>query len=85
MLAVIRYRLHADPLGGDLFVFCGAGRKTIVTLGWDDGGLRISKRRSQRGVYPWPSRRMGSLIEISEAEFQLLLSYSPKKMLTENH
>ena len=85
LLAVARYRLHVNPLGGDLFVFCGAGRKTLVTLEWDDGGLRIAKRRSQRGVYPWPSRRLGPLMEISEEEFQLLLSYSPKKILTETH
>lgn len=61
LLAVIRYRLHVDPLGGDLFVFCGTGHKTLVTLEWDGGGLRVAKRRSQRGVYPWPPRRLGPL------------------------
>ena len=85
LLAVIRYRLHADPLGGDLFVFCGTGHKTLVTLEWDGGGLRIAKRRSQRGTYPWPPRRLGPLMEISEEDYGLLLTYSPKKILTENH
>ena len=85
MLAVIRYRLHVDPLGGDLFVFCGTGHKTLVTLEWDGGGLRVAKRRSQRGTYPWPPRRLGPLMEISEEEYLLLLSYSPKKILTGNH
>jgi DNA-binding CsgD family transcriptional regulator/transposase len=84
LLAVIRYRLHADPLSGDLFVFCGSGHRSLIALEWDGNGVRISKRRTQRGVYPWPPKRLGPLMEISEEDFRLLLSYSPKKILTKN-
>ena len=70
LLAVIRYRLHADPLGGDLFVFCGTGYKTLVTLEWDGGGLRIAKRRVDVGADHIADSRLAAffrLLQISAA------------------
>jgi len=79
LLAIIRYRLRLNPCSGDIYVFCGQSQKTLRSVQWDGGGLRIIKRRSQRGRYPWPPVKLGPLMEINQDEYELLLSYTTKR------
>ena len=43
---------------------------------WDGQGFLQGKRRAQSGTYPWPKGQAGETLEISEKEFEYLLSRS---------
>jgi DNA-directed RNA polymerase specialized sigma24 family protein len=82
LLAVICYRLKQNPFHGDVFIFCDLTHKTLVTVQWDGNALRIVKRRLQRGRYPWPPKKLGLFMEIKKEEYELLMLYSPKKIMS---
>jgi len=50
----VRRTLKANPLSGDLFVFCSRRRHTIKILYWDGTGLWVLAKRLARGTFPWP-------------------------------
>lgn len=50
----VRRTLKADPLSGDLFVFCSRQRRTIKILYWDGTGFWVLAKRLARGTFPWP-------------------------------
>lgn len=43
---------------------------------WDGQSFVRGKRRAQSGSYPWPKGESGTIVEISEREFEYLLSRS---------
>lgn len=43
---------------------------------WDGQGFLQGKRRAQSGTYPWTKGETGETLEISEKEFEYLLSRS---------
>ena len=81
LYAIIRYRLGANPFDGDLYVFCGSENKKLITVEWIDGGFCIGSRRVHGGTYPWPPKKLGQTMEITEEDLRLLLSFSPKKFV----
>ena len=80
LYAIIRYRLGANPFDGNLYVFCGRGNKKLITVEWISGGFCFGSRRVQGGTYPWPPKKLGKSMEITEEDFQVLLSFLPKKV-----
>jgi hypothetical protein len=43
---------------------------------WDGQSFLQGKRRAQSGTYPWPRGQAGCVAELSEKEFEYLLSKS---------
>ena len=74
LCAVVEYRLKMDPYSGNIYAFSDWNRKRLKWIWWDGGGFCAGLRRMEYGVYPWPSVQMGKTLELSEAEFSILLS-----------
>ncbi len=72
---LVRARLGANPLSGDLFVFCNRGRTRLKILYFDTSGLWVFAKRLERGTFAWPhgdERR--ARIELRYEELLLLLN-----------
>ena len=52
--ALVHEHLAADPLSGDLFVFCGKRRDRVKLLYWAGDGLAIWYKRLEAGTLAWP-------------------------------
>ena len=74
--AIIRYRLRVNPYDGSIYVFRDQSGTMLKYLHWDGQGFCQGKRRAQSGTYPWPDAPEGEIVEITEREFQYLLSRS---------
>ena len=74
--AIIRYRLRFNPYDGSIYVFRDQSGTMLKYLHWDGQSFCQGKRRAQSGTYPWPDAPEGEIVEITEREFQYLLSRS---------
>ena len=74
--AIIRYRLRVNPYDGSIYVFRDQSGTMLKYLHWDGQSFCQGKRRAQSGTYPWPDAPEGEIVEITEREFQYLLSRS---------
>ena len=74
--AIIRYRLRFNPYDGSIYVFRDQSGTMLKYLHWDGQSFCQGKRRTQSGTYPWPDAPEGEIVEITEREFQYLLSRS---------
>jgi transposase len=71
---LVRSRLEEDPLSGQLFVFCNAGRTRVKALYFDGSGLWLCAKRLERGRFDWPEEVEGvEKVDISAAELAALL------------
>ena len=69
-----RSRLQEDPLGGQLFVFCNAGRTRVKALYFDGNGLLLCAKRLARGSFDWPEEIERVVkVAISATEFAALI------------
>src|SRR5258705_11030364 len=74
LYGLVRSRLEEDPMSGQLFVFCNAGRTRVKALYFDGSGLWLCAKRLARGGFDWPEETMGvAKVAISAAEFAALL------------
>ena len=69
-----RYHLKLDPFDGSVYVFRNGTGSMLKYIEWDGQGFLQGKRRAQSGRYPWPKGQTGDVLEISEKEFEYLLS-----------
>ena len=76
LTAIIRYRLRFNPYDGSIYVFRDQSGTMLKYLHWDGQSFCQGKRRAQSGTYPWPDAPEGEIVEITEREFQYLLSRS---------
>lgn len=75
-IAIIRYTLRYDPYDGSVYVFRDSPGSMLKYIEWDGQSFLQGKRRAQSGTYPWPPGEPGGVMEISEKEFEYLLSRS---------
>lgn len=55
LAAIARQVLHADPLDGTLFVFCGRNRRALKCLVYDSQGFWLCQKRLSQGRFTaWP-------------------------------
>lgn len=76
LAAIVKYRLKLNPYNGSIYVFRDGTGSMLKYLQWDGQSFCQGKRRAQSGTYPWPDNAEGEVLEISEREFQYLLSGS---------
>lgn len=76
LIAIIRYTLRYDPYDGSVYVFRDSPGSMLKYIEWDGQSFLQGKRRAQSGTYPWPPGEPGRVMEISEKEFEYLLSRS---------
>ncbi len=70
--AIVTNNLGADPLSGDLFVFCNRACNRLKILVWETGGYWLLARRLEQGTFAWPDTDMKS-IKLTPAQLTLLL------------
>ena len=74
LYGLVRSRLEEDPVSGQLFVFCNAGRTRVKALYFDGSGLWLCAKRLGRGRFDWPEEIEGvAKVAISATEFAALV------------
>ena len=77
--AVVKERLHMEPLGGAYFAFVGKDRRRCKVLYWDGTGLCLFSKRLEKGrfVAPWLSADPeNGTVKLTVSELLLLLEGS---------
>lgn len=59
--SLVRSKLAADPLSGDLFVFCNRPRRRLKILYFDTSGMSGFAKRLERGTFAWPANALSRL------------------------
>ena len=59
LYGLVRSRLEEDPMSGQLFVFCNAGRTRVKALYFDGSGLWLCAKRLEKGRFDWPQEIVG--------------------------
>lgn len=81
---LVRSKLDADPLSGDLFVFCNRLRNRLKILYFDSTGMWVFAKRLERGTFAWPATApRGGRLEMRYEELLLLLGGLDAKDLVE--
>jgi transposase len=71
---LVRSQMGADPLSGDLFVFCNRLRNRLKILYFDKTGMWVFAKRLERGTFAWPTTAPdGHRLEMRYEELLLLL------------
>ena len=85
LVNIIRYHLKCDPFDGNRYIFSNNIHTMLKWVEWDGGGFCVGYRQSEWGKYPWPRCKPGTVMEITEQEFEYLLSKSINGNRAENH
>ena len=64
--------LEADPLSGNLYLFCNKQRKNLKALYWDRNGFCLWQKKLEKHQFPWPKDN-NSAMELSREELDMLL------------
>jgi transposase len=72
LYAMVQHALNAEPLGGDLFVFCNRRRDCLKIFVYDGTGMWVCAKRLEKGTFRWP--KLGeSSVQMNATELQMLL------------
>lgn len=86
LACIVEQSLGQNPLAGDYFVFVNAARDRVKVLFWDNGGFCLFCKRLERGRFPLPDSRDGTVERCALAmmldglqakEVQKLSRYTP--------
>jgi transposase len=72
LMRVIMGEMDLDPLGGDLFLFCGKDRHMIKMLLWSGDGFWLLQKRLNEFTFAWPKSGLEAL-KISDQQLSMLL------------
>lgn len=72
LMRVIMSEMDLDPLGGDLFLFCGKDRHMIKMLLWSGDGFWLLQKRLNEFTFAWPKSGLEAL-KISDQQLSMLL------------
>ena len=71
---LVRHRLAADPLNGQLYIFCNLRKDRIKILCFDGSGTWICAKKLQQGSYSWPAAdNAATSVSLRAEELALLL------------
>lgn len=74
LINFIRYELQCDPFDGNRYVFYASEWSQLKWIEWDGSGFCVGFRKAEWGKYPWPVDKPGSVMEITEQEYEFLRS-----------
>ena len=69
---IIADELEADPLSGNLFLFCNKARRNLKALYWDRNGFCLWQKKLEKHRFPWPKNNQDAL-ELKQTELDMLL------------
>jgi transposase len=71
---LVANRLHADPLGGHLFIFRNRTADRLKVLYWGGHGLCLWCQRLEAGRYHFPDAPADAVsLELTAGQFQMIL------------
>jgi transposase len=74
LFALVRNRLHADPLSGHLFIFRNRHADRLKVLYWGGHGLCLWCQRLEAGRYHFPEAAAdATAVELSVGQLQMIL------------
>ena len=74
LFALVRSRLHADPLSGHLFIFRNRNADRLKVLYWGGHGLCLWCQRLEAGRYHFPQADPDvGAVELSAGQLQMIL------------
>ena len=74
LFALVKSRLHADPLSGHLFIFRNRTADRLKVLYWGGHGLCLWAQRLEAGRYHFPiAAADATAIELTAGQFQMIL------------
>jgi transposase len=73
LFALVRCRLHADPLCGHLFIFRNRLANRLKVLYWGGHGLCLWCQRLEAGRYHFPDAPAGAAVALTAGQFQMVL------------
>ena len=74
LFALVRCRLHADPLSGHLFIFRNRRADRLKVLYWGGHGLCLFCQRLEAGRYHFPDADANApSVQLSPGQFQMIL------------
>ena len=74
LLALVRSRLHADPLSGHLFIFRNRTADRLKVLYWGGHGLCLFCQRLEARRYHFPAAPAdGGRVALTAGQFQMIL------------
>jgi transposase len=62
-----------ELMGPYLFVFCGKRRDVIKVLYFDHSGFALWQKRLEKDKFPWPRKRLETVVELRPEQFEWLL------------
>lgn len=72
LMQVVLSEMDLNPLGGDLFLFCGRKRHMVKMLLWSGDGFWLLTRRLNQLTFAWPKSEM-EVLQIDEDQLAMLL------------
>ncbi len=72
LMQIAMGEMDLDPLGGDLFLFCGRSHRMIKMLWWAGDGFWLFQKRLNNLTFAWPKSELEAL-QISENQMKMLL------------
>ena len=64
--------IKADPLTGNLYLFCNKNRRRMKILYWDRNGFCLWLKRLEDDRFPWP-KNSDEVLEITKDQLVMLL------------
>ena len=71
--AMVENEFKKDPMSGNLFLFCGRGRKNLKIIYWDKNGFCLWQKKLVFDKFPWPDETDQNF-ELTKQELEMLLS-----------
>ena len=72
LMNVVMGEMDMDPLGGDLFLFCGRNHHTVKMLWWSGDGFWLLQKRLNQLTFAWPKSALEAL-RIDEEQLAMFL------------
>jgi len=72
LMRVVMGEMDLDPLGGDLFLFCGRNHHMVKMLWWSGDGFWLLQKRLNQLTFAWPKSEMEAL-QIDEEQLAMFL------------
>ena len=74
LVMIVEQELGLSPFADALYVFCNRERDKLKLVYWDKTGFALWYKRLEQDQFKWPRQHPGSVMTLSSAQWQWLLS-----------